>query len=240
MIDTTFLVTSDARGRDPDSHSPTLRRFHRTLWSKPLPNGKRFDLSLDVPGQYLHHRSELGEFSLSSDSIGHSYRYIKATAPIIEQVPVNDLDSFYELVLTIGAYIVFPARKVDGKATINGARGMHAKIRDRFDLTLECIRRHYAGEASPLSEVLTRYANFFSLFGSFEGYADFFLLQDLTTSNGSAVRFTLPFDGFESKPLPADVPAYLAYRESMMAFVEGRNNRILAQTRSDEPAPLQD
>lgn len=228
-IDTTFLVTSDAGGRDPDSHSPTLRRFHRILWSKPLPNGAVFDLSSDMPGHYLFHRSGLGEFSLSSDSIGHSYRYIKATAPIIEQVPEHELDSFYALVRTVGGYLVFPARKVDGKATINGARGMNAKIRDRFDLTLECIRRHYADEPSPLSAVFARYARFFALFGSFEGYVDFFLLQDLTKNGGAAVRFTLPFDGFEAKPLPASVAAYLDYRAAMMAFIEGRNARMAQQ-----------
>ncbi len=233
MIDTTFDVYSDSRGRDPDSHSPTLRRFHRALWSKPLPNGKQFDLSDDVRGHYLHHRSELGEFSLSSDSIAHTYRYIKATAPIIAQVPESDLNSFYGPACTVGGYILFPAKKIGGKTTINGARGMNSKVRDRFDLTLECIRRHYVGDASPLSEVLARYADFFALFEAFEGYTDFFLLQDLTTSDGAAVRFTLPFDSFESKPIPADLPAYLAYREAMMAFIEGRSNRMLAQVKGN-------
>ena len=46
--------------------------------------------------------------------------------------------------------------KIDGKMTINGARGFNAKIRDRFDLTLECIRRHYRNEDSPLTDVLGR------------------------------------------------------------------------------------
>lgn len=229
MIDTTFDVYSDTRGRDPDSHSQTLRRFHQTLWSNPLPSGKPFDLAADMPGHYLLHRSDLGEFSLSSDSIGHTYRHVNATAHIMQDVLVDDMARFFSICSTVGGYILFPAKKVDGKTTINGARGLNAKIRDRFDLTLECIRRHYAGEASPLNEVLARYADFFALFGSFEGYADFFLLQDLTTSNGAAVRFTLPFDNFESKPLPADLAAYLAYREAMMAFIEGRNNRMLRQ-----------
>ena len=43
-------------------------------------------------------------------------------------------------------------------------------IRDRFDLTLECIRRHYLDEPSPLSATLARYADFFGLFGDFAGY----------------------------------------------------------------------
>ena len=71
-------------------------------------------------------------------------------------------------------------------------------IDDRFDITLECIRRHYelttktgdmrSVSSSPLGAVLARYADFFSLFESFEGYVNFFLLQDLvapeTTSQG--------------------------------------------------------
>lgn len=36
-IETTFDVNSDAQGKDPDKYSPTLRRYHRKLWSKELP-----------------------------------------------------------------------------------------------------------------------------------------------------------------------------------------------------------
>lgn len=42
IVDTTFNVYTDARGGDPDSTSPTLRAYHKILWSKPLPNGKMF------------------------------------------------------------------------------------------------------------------------------------------------------------------------------------------------------
>jgi len=69
MLDISFDFRSDARGRDPDAYSPTLRRYHRHLWSRPLPCGRLFDLDDTVTGAYLHHRSELGEFFLSSDSI---------------------------------------------------------------------------------------------------------------------------------------------------------------------------
>jgi hypothetical protein len=41
--------------------------------------------------------------------------------------------------------------------TINKARGTNRKIEDRFDLTLEYIRRHYAGADRPLAGVLSRY-----------------------------------------------------------------------------------
>ena len=48
--------------------------------------------------------------------------------------------------------------------TINGARGVNHKIQDRFDLTLECIKRFYIEEDSPLTEVFKRYSQFFNLF----------------------------------------------------------------------------
>lgn len=61
MIDITFDFRMDAGGRDPDTYSPTLRRYHRLLWSRQLPNGLLFELRDATPGVYLHHRSALGE-----------------------------------------------------------------------------------------------------------------------------------------------------------------------------------
>ena len=48
-----------------------------------------------------------------------------------------------------------------------------------MDLTLECVRRYYRHEDSPLAPVLGRYAGFFALFEDFQGYVDFFLLQPI-------------------------------------------------------------
>src|SRR5688572_26559349 len=79
MIDTSFDVRTDTprqkngRLKDPDAYSPTLRRYHKLLWSKPLPNGRVFTLKDTVRGHYLHHRSDLGEFSLASDAVIPSF-----------------------------------------------------------------------------------------------------------------------------------------------------------------------
>jgi hypothetical protein len=53
MIDTNFNFYSDSKGHDPDSASPTLRKYHKILWSKPLPNGKLLELRDDIRGAYL-------------------------------------------------------------------------------------------------------------------------------------------------------------------------------------------
>ena len=160
LVDINFNVFSDTpKGKDPDSYSPTLRRYHQILWSKPLPNGARFDLDLDTP-RLLHHKSELGEFFLSSDQIGHTYKNVKKMSHIVGNIPSDEINSFFSVCSTIGALTIFPSKKIDNKMTINGARGINHKIQDRFDLTLECIRRFYLKENSPLSDVLERYFQF--------------------------------------------------------------------------------
>ncbi|MCG6560827.1 hypothetical protein MB818_21730 [Ruegeria sp. 1NDH52C] len=226
-IDTSFDVYSDTpAGMDPDSYSRTLRSYHKMLWSKPLPNGSAFYLSDSRPGTYLYHKSELGEFFLSSDSFGHTYRYVKAMAPIIDRIPEDELTRFFSICSTVGAYILFPSRQVERKPTINQARGMHGKIRDRFDLSLECIRRHYDNQSSPLSETLARYAYFFDLFGNFRGYVQFFLLQDFVSDDGTSINFLLPFTDFDAMPLPSDVHEYRSYRDRLVESVIARNRRI--------------
>ena len=111
IIDINFDVYSDTpKGRDPDSYSPTLRSYHKILWSKDLPNGVRFDLDDNTP-RLLHHKSELGEFLLSSDSIGHTYSRVKSMSHIINQIPSEEINSFFSTCSTIGAYIIFPSKK---------------------------------------------------------------------------------------------------------------------------------
>ena len=137
-------------------------------------------------------------------------------------------EAFKRIGYTIGGMMVFPANRVDRKMTINMARGCHPRIKDRFDLTLECIRRHYLDESSPLSDTLARYADFFGLFGDFAGYVDFFHLQDLVNEVTSTVKFFMPFEDFTASPLPGTVDAYLAYRQRAIEFIESRNRRIAA------------
>jgi hypothetical protein len=144
---------------------------------------------------------------------------------VLEQIP-NELATFHGIGYTIGGMMLFPGNRVDGQMTINGARGFHPQIKDRFDLTVECIRRHYLNKDSPLRDVLARYANFFQPFGDFRGYVEFFLLQDLVTDDCSAVKFFLPFEDFKSPPVPDTMAAYLDYRTLAIGFIEARNRRI--------------
>lgn len=223
-IDVAFDFRSDTpAGRDPDRYSGTLRRYHKLLWSKPLPDGTRFGLTDAAGGRYLYHRSLLGEFALSSDAVVPSFKWV----PHVKQaVPQSEIEEFCAIGYTIGGMMIWPGNTINGKWTINQARGCTRSIRDRFDLTLECIRRHYCGTANPLADVLARYADFFRLFRDFRGFIEFFMLQDLVSDDCSAVRITPPFDDFQGSPIPASTQAYYAYRREAIAFIEARNRRI--------------
>ncbi len=223
-IDTKFDFRSDTPpGKDPDTWSPTLCKYHKLLWSKPLPNGVVFDLVYKTAPFYLHHDSDVGEFWLSSDAVIPTFRWVSNIKELITNEELND---FIAIGYTIGGMMLFPAVQIDRKWTINQARGCTKKISDRFDLTLECIRRHYTKEESPLGEVLSRYAEFFRLFHDFRGYVEFFLLQDLVSDDCTAVKFFSPFDDFNSSAVPNNKAAYLDYRTLAVDFITARNQRI--------------
>ena len=228
LIDTSFDVRTDAGGKDPDSHSATLRGFHQLLWSKPLPRSVLFELD-----EQLHHESDLGTFSLASDAITHTYANRDRPPQLVvarDAMPAGEVDSFYDLGCTVGAYTVFPSQVwAEGKwrLSMNQARGIHPRIGDRFDLTLECIRRQYEGLDNPLAKSLRWHWSFFELFDDFPGYVNFFLLQDLVNPDDLSVRFLTDFDNFQRSPLPAAHPhEYREYRKRTMDFIRARNRRI--------------
>lgn len=227
-IDVTFDFRRDTpEGKDPDSYSKTLRRYHKLLWSKRLPCGEFFELDDSIPGHYLHHRSAAGGFSLSSDAVIPTFKWNKRIQALI---PDKDLKAFNAIGYTMGGMMLFPGKQIEGKWTINQARGCTGQIGDRFDLTLECIRRHYSNGRSSLSDVLERYAHFFDLFGDFRGYVEFFLLQDLVSFDSSAVKMFAPFDDFCGSPIPSSADEYRAYERASRAFIEARNQRILSSS----------
>ncbi|GGG72578.1 hypothetical protein GCM10011374_41650 [Kocuria dechangensis] len=225
-VDTSFDYHSDTPpGKDPDAYSPTLRRHHQLLWSKELPSGARFDLAPE-PRSYLAHRSPLGVFRLSSDAI--TTRLRKRASRVVRDLPDHELPEWGGY--TAGSALVFPGIKIGRKQTINGARGFNRTIADRFDLTLECIRRHYLREEpNPLADVLHRYADFFALFEDFSGYVDFFLLQDLVEEDGKTIRFFHRFEDFRTPAVPKTADEYLQYLRLSNDFITSRNRRIDAQ-----------
>ena len=225
MININYDFYRDGAVGDLDATSPTLRKYHKILLSKPLPKGHIFELSDARKGAYLYHKSELGEFFLGSDIITQFYIFQKRQQWLREQTPTKVIDEIYYKGYTIGQSIIFPNNKIDGKMTINGMRGCNSKIDDRFDLTLECIRRFYLGQTSPLYDTFLRYKNFFDLFDNFIGYVNFFLLDDLIDENQN-IKFYLPFNDFKTSPKLSDIDEYLLYLKRVMDFIRQRSKRI--------------
>lgn len=224
-IDINYNFQAETEPLDADRYSSTLQEYHRILWSKPLPNGKMFTLS-KIEKNRLYHKSNLGEFFLSSDRAIPTFSKWKRTKHIISKIPKDKLDEFKNLSETIGGIIIWPCNSIDGMPTINMERGFNSKISDRLDLTLECIRRCYLDQDSPLYKTLKRYERFFRLFGDFKGYVDFFLLEDAVTGDYTTVKIAPPFDNFESVPIPTTVGEYMQYMEDTMELVKDRNKRI--------------
>ena len=226
-IDITFDFRSESNGKDADSHSKTLKQYHKFLWSKKLPNGKEFILTDNKPNAYLYHKSDLGEYCLSSDSFIHPYDYWKRMKDLINQIPKENIKIFDHISNTIGSIIIFPSNRINGLYTMNQERGTNKYINDRFDLTLECIRRYFNNENSPLFDTIKRYCNFFHLFDNFKGYCEYFLLQELVEDNYTKIKFFLPFNDFIYNILPKDVDEYNEYMKNSIEFVVNRNNRII-------------
>jgi len=62
------------------------------------------------------------------------------------------IENYTHLSYTIGGFIIFPKKRW----SINQARGCNPYIIDRFDLTLDCIRKYYNNENSPLFATLKK------------------------------------------------------------------------------------
>jgi hypothetical protein len=220
-IDIAFDVQMDSRGKDPDWASATLKAYHQLLWNKPLPNGNILALE-SGKDCYLKGNG----FYFGSDSITATFRNgrnkhfdeFKAAIPNYDEYEKQNLSKLY----TIGGAIIFPQTPW----SMNRARGCHPRICDRWDLTLECIRRFYNGESSPLDKSIQECKEFFEWFIDFKGYVDFFLLQDCVDDNYD-VKFWLETALFDSNPIPQDIGTYLAWVDTQLEFAEKRNRRIL-------------
>jgi hypothetical protein len=239
MIDTSFDFTSDsphywdtfwensgglgAGGSDPDSSSRTLQRYHQILWSKELPCGETMKLSSGAGPYYLTWK----DFRFGSDSIIVCFRHWK-NQRLINEVSrtLPDyrafMEDFVHRTYTIGGMIIFPKHQ----NSINQRKGTHPLIGDRWDLTLECIRRYYMQEDSPLKDVLETDKGFFDLFVDFKGYVDFFFLQDCVTDDYSSVNIWLGNGSFKENPFPQTIMEYLDWIEKQLTFLEKRNKRI--------------
>ena len=241
MIDVGFDFTTDAGdywdkfwerneglglgGADPDIESPTLRGYHQLLWSKKLPNGQKMELKQGKWADYDY--LEWNGFRFASDAIIVGFRYQKYKYMMEKKKKkVGDYKSYFEKLIrksyTIGGTIIFPKHP----NSMNQNKGISRIISDRWDLTMECIRRYYNNEESPLSKSIIRDKEFFDLFVDFKGYTDFFLLQDCVSADYSKVDLWCGDTYFEENGLPKTLDEYFTFIKKEFEFLDKRNKRI--------------
>jgi len=215
---------------DIDTKSKILQEYHHILWhNKILPNKKKFNIEKYSKSGRLYLINQTKDKRYSSDTIFQSFRNHKFYKSITSSFTDEINRKIIETGTTIGGYILFPSYKIDYKPTINAARGFNPLIKDRFDLTLECIRRFYGygdSKFNPLFETLNRYKDFFDLFIDFKGYIEFFLLNDLV-ENYERIKFFIEFKDFQERsPYPNNKLEYTDYLKNMEEFIKNRNLRI--------------
>lgn len=238
---------------DPDSHSRNLQQWHQRLWDRRLADGAGLQLTSPRRGVLL---TDSG-IALTSDAAVPAWEHwaqVQALKPETDElVRARGRGSIHQLgwrLYDMGCFLLFPGLQIGRQHTINQARGWTLAIADRLDLTLECIRRYYdqlpdasapelpAGYelTNPLGPVLHRYRTFFDLFGSFDNYVTFWMLEDLVTDEpgGPQVRFLMPryesgpYDFQRESGLPRTARAYSEYLFAADDFVHARNRRLAA------------
>jgi hypothetical protein len=219
------LYRRDNTFRDPDSYSERLNEHHRVLWRKCLPSGPLFDLQ---PGGM---RGSLvltyNGVEYSSDGLVTSFYFVKKKLGRVRD-DVEDptaMETAMNRAYSIGGFGIWPkGKKANPYMGINTARGTNSLIADRLDLTLECVRRFYIGESSPLAKIFGHHRYFFDLFVDFRSFVEFFLLDDIL--DGDDVRFWLPFDGFGQSAYPKSEEQLRSLWAKSGEFLDGRDRRV--------------
>ena len=247
VFDTSYDYKSDKPARtrpDADRDSRQLRLDHQLLWTKKLNSGVLFAPAPPARRQdgYLIFTDDSGDRHwYGSDAITNSYTRWSRPVPLanaISSLNEEQRSRYLDQPYTIGSAMIWPVRSKD-RPTMNTARGFGRTgrlIADRMDLTLECIRRHYAGEAeSPLADVIDAYEDFFALFEGFMEFVDFFHLQDLVAPDYNEVHFFLPFMNFDRSGTPSTIEEYVTYREATLDFIAGRQRRMAKWVAENHP-----
>lgn len=238
IIDIDYDYRNDSNF-DPDTDSKKLKETQISIYKKALPCDKNicFNLELTEDNYLLYNDMRLGSDTITQIySEWHRNYYISNLLSKVKERmgSINFEEIFAKATQTIGGHIIFPSKR---EISINTHRKNPKELRDRFDLTLECIRRFYEEKNSfnPLDSILSKNSDFFALFKNFKSYIDFFYLNPLIDENYKIKCFIsrntedlkngrFPEDGF-----PADEQEWFELYINQLIFVAKRNE-IINQT----------
>jgi hypothetical protein len=239
---------------DPDWYGYQLYNFHEALWNiqrlkfsniPELRNNSdyKYNNKKSVGGQYSRVLSNANSsIRLGSDSVMNIYWHRIDMRKFISELIKNKNNDFKIFIReylkkanTIGGFVLFPRHP----QSINQNRGTNSLIDDRFDLTLECIRRYYDknDQENPLYNVLRTDNDFFEMFGSFEKYAEFFCLNKSYDEKQNWVKDgqvlsllnNQPLDDYDfgktTNPLPT-ADNWWTFYDNIMDRLDARNEQI--------------
>jgi len=209
------IEEEDFKYYDPDvKYGIKLQDDLQTLYNRTYLKGL-------VKGQDLYDYLCLNDMRFGCDSIGNAWFYESS-------LDKKEHKKYLKLMNTIGGKIIFPKHKKIGIQTINTMRGLNSKIKDRFDLTLECIRLYYQNKENPLKDILVENSEFFDKFkdkngeNGFENYIEFFFLDECLVDNNGNIKFFIE-EKFEN-PIPDNKKQELYLKTS--EFIKNRNKKI--------------
>lgn len=221
---------------DIDSTSQILQKDLCELYkSRTVSSGEQYLNSLATSNNnyYYLYLTKDKNLRFGADSIG----YLHYIEDFLKNNNHKKEQKFYvKITNTIGGKIIFPKNGISN--SINIAR--NRKLCDRFDLTLECIRRFYYNEESKMTEIFSQGVNkkFFNIFGygetGFKNYVEFFFLNDLVSKDNQVIFFTE--DSHNLKNLSDSTKPLTTYSDNpqkcqelysnIIAFITKRNLRI--------------
>ena len=220
---------------DPDAFSERLYDFYETIW-----NSQRQKLNLNLPEVQKVWNGQAWELvgvadkslRLGTDSVMSIYWHRCDMRGFIAQLIEAKGDDFKHFIRdylqdanTTGGFMLFPRHR----QSLNQARGVNAVINDRFDFTLECIRRNYLQQDNPLQAALDNDKAFFDSFGTFEKYVDFFCLNNSWVKDGQVFNLmdnkSLENYNFDKNPLPTK-DNWWGFYNNIMERLSSRNEQI--------------
>lgn len=233
--------TPDYPYADPDAVCEELREMHYRLYNRydshivrPFSFEKKYPL-LSPNGQYFYLYEANGNNRFGSDTMNSLYLYYEALQNIRYEMikcgrnPESEMEnSRRNIIYRPGNFIIFP--KKDKKVSINVARGNYrGKIKDRFDLTLDCIKKQYESRDNSLSWILQEYWDeFFGRFYDFNEYVHFFMLEDYLDEKNEVIRL---IDN-EEHILPKTLEEYDEYIKRISSIIDKRTQKILNRLKS--------
>ena len=213
-------------GWDPDTKSPTMRKYQALLWNKKTPSGVKLDLKLAPKmSDYITY----GPHKMGSDAIFITMRYKKLDnffrRRILPESPffAERMKKYLFDAGTIAGEMLWPKHQ----NSMNQARGVNPYIWDRFDLTLKCIKLFYEdpNAFNPLAQCMEADRWFYELFVNFEGFTEFFFLQDFIDEKGN-VKYYFDDGSFRKEPRPKNTEEYWRFIGAQEEICLKRKERI--------------